>query len=456
VQAVYPGFDSLWVDTAGKTAVDDGTATIEDSDAFQQKMENAYENSKYFSKAHLIYDEDAHIFHFDKHLTSTKGLEPTNYSDIDITPGSKYGSFVSVDKSTSNYIDSEAANCISGGDYSMHHHSTWSVEYLKDIDGRDDVWHIVHEEEVHHDFYPTYYNLVETTVGDVYFLSYDFKVNYGPDVYGGPILYQDGWKSPADDQAATREFIGDMKLGNGWVRKMFKFTITSAGSACLRMSAGYNSNKNDWYVDNIMFEKSNYPTHFTDSNRNSGTIKYELDIPQDDWTIGFWFYHNWNNTILPTSENYTKRMCQAGNYHGKDSWNIMRWHTHTKFNIWIRSTLDSYWDSSPSIVDIDDTAFKWNQIVITKLNGVMKVYLNGILKVERELAVDFENGQEYFYLGDDSASSNNGFFYDELIYIKKTIDEKTIQNWYEMDKPFVDLYPKTNTKRPSNVSITEV
>jgi hypothetical protein len=124
--------------------------------------------------------------------------------------------------------------------------------------------------------------------------------------------------------------------------------------------------------------------------------------------------------------------------------------------MYIRSNLDVSWDIASSIIPIANTAFKWNHVVITKSNGIMKVYIDGSLELERALNVDFSYGQEYFYLGDSHADDDNGFFYDELIFLKKALDDNTIKSWYEMDKPFVDLHPKTNTKRPSNVSITEV
>jgi hypothetical protein len=59
-------------------------------------------------------------------------------------------------------------------------------------------------------------------------------------------------------------------------------------------------------------------------------------------------------------------------------------------------------------------------------------------------------------IDEDKISFKKNNMFDELLINDGPVDEATIQNWYEMDKPFVDLYPKTNTNTPTNVVLTEV
>jgi hypothetical protein len=67
--------------------------------------------------------------------------------------------------------------------------------------------------------------------------------------------------------SATKEFLYDKDIGNGWRKIAHKFTITTAGTPSLRMSTGYKTNLWEVYMDNFQFEKKDNATPFANGTR---------------------------------------------------------------------------------------------------------------------------------------------------------------------------------------------
>lgn len=142
-------------------------------------------------------------------------------------------------------------------------------EFLTNNYGREDVLKATFDYSQNGrsaDFVIRFPGLVSTAVGEEYVFSYDYLLVSGTTIPNNPILYQDGWKTAG---SATKTFLWEKDVGNGWKRRAYKFTITSAGNAYLRFSSGYKSSDFEWRYDNLQFEKKPYATPFYDGSRES-------------------------------------------------------------------------------------------------------------------------------------------------------------------------------------------
>jgi hypothetical protein len=145
----------------------------------------------------------------------------------------------------------------------MYHSDDYSYEFVQNYDNRSHVYKLNHNGSSSGDYYSSV-DLPQTQVGDVYVFSREYKVTVGEDVPNSPTLYQHGWKVGG---SATKEFLYDKDIGNGWRKIAHKFTITTAGTPSLRMSTGYKTNLWEVYMDNFQFEKKDNATPFANGTR---------------------------------------------------------------------------------------------------------------------------------------------------------------------------------------------
>jgi hypothetical protein len=400
VQAVYPGFDSLWVDTAGKTAVDDGTATIEDSDAFQQKMDDAYENSKYFSKAHLIYDEDAHIFHFDKHLTSTKGLEPTNYT-VSLRDDGKHDGAIAVEEGTENLIPNPTREVVS-----------ISNEFVKYVD--------------------------LAPIFDKY--GTEVKYSLSLDLKSADISNKDSIRVYMQSGSGTKYGFINKSVTVSEKYQRFYFddlqpNLNESSSYTTAHLAFYGTYGTGNYpaIKNVQLEIKPYATSFTEGSRDRGILIYNYpEFPaKDKWTISFLYKQL---SVHPTR--YCSVICI-----GEEDDNY----------IWSYDTSENYKDGKwYHFVFKSDGSSVYRWVYDTENKNIVESGTATTLRTTSPFNGIITIGQQLDYSYEANA------LFDEMIFLPYEVDEATIQNWYEMDKPFVDLHPKTNTNTPTNVVLTEV
>jgi hypothetical protein len=153
----------------------------------------------------------------------------------------------------------------------LAHNSFIQSSFLFNVFGRDHVHRIYWDGSESGDWYSRI-TLDPTQVGDVFCFSYDYFVAIGTDIPNNPIFYQDGWKEGGE---ATREFLYDVPTTDGWRRRVYRFTVTTAGTPVLRMSTGYTSNIWEVYLDNYQLEKTYEPNEFFDGkNYYSKVLPY--------------------------------------------------------------------------------------------------------------------------------------------------------------------------------------
>jgi len=444
VQAVYPGFDSLWVDTAGKTAVDDGTATIEDSNAFQQKMENAYENSKYFSKAHLIDDDDAHIFHFDKHLTSTKGLEPEAGYEVTIREDGKHNRGIAVEKGTYNYIpngsfkNGEGITSESGswGEYEIGKISNpiYDSEYvLKQKTG---------EYEIHTE--PSNSLNPSTTYTISCWVAHTKEWDGDDQIFHCRWWNTDG----SNNSMGGNGILIDTLEINGilWEWRYANFTTGELASGRYSWYLGYSAQgTKGWrYLTGIQLEEGENYTSFTEETRANGSLKYNSSaIDTKRGTLNLWIKPH---DYIYSDTSYIDVIDCRTETGGTNNFIILRKNANSSVpdRMFLRS--GASWNYSNVNLPPND----WSMLTWTwDVDGNYNMYFNGT-------NVKTGNYTESDRVPFGYIDIKEFGLMDEVLILKKAVDQTIIQSWYEMDKPFVDLHPKTNTNTPTNVVLTEV
>jgi len=463
VQAVYPGFDSLWVDTAGQAAEDDGTATIEDSYAFQQKMDEAYENSKYFSKAHLIDDEDAHIFHFDKHLTSTKGLEPYTYRDITFNKNrGSLGTGIGMDVSTNNYVSGPESSIASWqsadvgiADFKFrdkavfycsteikggwrHSCSNGDLELAPGNKATTSIW-VKMGEDV--DNFPSWY-----MQGRYYDTDTSSWIHYDPihSYISREVKYYN----------EKMELVSGFKRGE-WIKQVVIIENTHTDNIKLNSNwffLSHSFNYGTIYHSMPQLEKRGFPTSFVNGSRGYSNLEYEVNYGRQG-TLAWWMYATGKDYYGTGTFNFA---VDSGGTGRNDIWTYSSAYEQSD-RVWWYNENSGGWLYNYIDIDPKDLLFcvaRWDMDTDMRYLTVYN-YTQGTYNQTSEAGASALNFGKRLRFGYNSSYNGNNIFL-ETILLNKFVDDNTIKSWYKMDKPFVDLHPKTNTNTPTNVVLTEV
>jgi hypothetical protein len=340
----------------------------------------------------------------------------------------------------------------------MYHSDDYSYEFVEDYDNRDHVYKLNHNGSSSGDWYSSV-NLPQTEVGEEYVFSREYKVTVGTDKPNSPTLYQDGWKTGG---SATKEFLYDIDIGNGWRRIAHKFTINAAGTPTLRMSTGYKTDLWEVYMDNFQYEKKDHSTPFANGIRygrltektpysnhgdtgiaqsfsfsedrfgkeggamsfgpsypSSVDVPYGNGINPDNTSVSMWVKTNTTSgsPIFFASYNGSNQRLYLSIYGGK--WDI--------------GIQGSPWSSSLSQTPVTTD---WTHVLLNMNNGEASLYINGEFSMSKSyssysLASDFRIGR---HRTDSSTYQFDGSMDDVRIY-NRALSETEIQSLYDSYKP---------------------
>lgn len=252
-----------------------------------------------------------------------------------------------------------------------------------------------------------YQSTVECQAGTNYVFSFDYKP-LGRDsstllysAYSAITVYGNGYKVPDASEAASGQTYTTLYLGDGWRRRVFKYTATYTG---------YNYIRTHWYtgtqqgdatlgdvdilIDNIMFEQGTYYSGFTTGTRGVLDCVYDLgpynstiDVTSANFSSSnpAEIYYTASKLIVSdgdhldgwdgcTFEAWVKPNT-SGNYH-----RIFDKNYSTAYNFSISSDNTFYmyhsgdWKGSTVTVDTG----KWNHLVITYDGSYVFFYKNGV------------------------------------------------------------------------------
>ena len=351
------------------------------------------------------------------------------------------------EEATENLIPENMANMSSSWHDTGGVHSSITVSFPKNYEGRKDIMKAVKEGTESHDVYMGKANLYETSIGDVFILSYDVKTVYGNVDWSSPYLYQDGWKLPADNYTANRLYLGEINLGNDWRRKSYKFTIDAAGSCMLRFSSGYKSEPYEMLIDNLQFEKKEKETPFTPNTRTGAIIK-DSSLSQNHGTVALVNSPVWTSGDVSYGAmefGLEDKVLLNNPIEVYNDFTISYWFKPSRSSAYRLFNGSSYTNSIehrnaktirmyPDYINFSNSAVTndWNNLIIVRdSNNICKGFLNG---VESKASVTFSDYLQLKYLGyktdNTSWSAYEGGIDDVRIY-QKAFSDSEIQTLYK-------------------------
>jgi hypothetical protein len=292
VQAIYEGGDSAWQTTGKITVPDDGTPTIVSSTDVDTIADETEQNAKEYFDSRYIKDNDE-LIHFDKHLTSTKGLEPEAGYEVTIREDGKHDGAVAIEESTENL-----SNGISGT-------SGISLTYISDENGwkkysLSGTWNS--------GTYPYCMRLkgVSLKANTAYSTSFYFKTNAQH-------------KFHSEIRSVNYVNMSLVTTGNFSVEKLhndiffvkregfiYPKDTTQSGYLSIRPKENgttFNPNTDFVYFKKVQVEKSIFSTSFTESTRDKGKLNYPINT--DNKTINF-YRKGVTSLVENTNEDFSK------------------------------------------------------------------------------------------------------------------------------------------------------
>ena len=175
---------------------------------------------------------------------------------------------------TENLVPSGQRTCSSNFTRRGYHVEQWFYALETNVFGRVDATKISitptgNNSQPYADWGFTAHKSGGSQVGDVYTVSFDYKVTKNTTVPSLGVVYANGYKSPTSAGAASLSNETHTPLEDGWTRFSETATITTAGNTWWRFGMSSNNNETEVYVDNFQIELNSSRTRFVDGTRGT-------------------------------------------------------------------------------------------------------------------------------------------------------------------------------------------
>ena len=175
---------------------------------------------------------------------------------------------------TENLVPSGQRTCSSNFTRRGYHVEQWFYALETNVFGRADATKISitptgNNSQPYADWGFTAHKSGGSQVGDVYTVSFDYKVTKNTTVPSLGVVYANGYKSPTSAGAASLSNETHTPLEDGWTRFSETATITTAGNTWWRFGMSSNNNETEVYVDNFQIELNSSRTRFVDGTRGT-------------------------------------------------------------------------------------------------------------------------------------------------------------------------------------------
>lgn len=178
-----------------------------------------------------------------------------------------------VENPVTNLVPTGQRACSSNFSRRSSHRETWSYslrsnEFNRNHSTRIEINPSGNNAQPYADWGFYAYKSGGSKVGDVYTVSFDYKVTHNTTTPRLSTAYANGYKSPTSAGAAS---LGTQKyelLDDGWTRYSRTATITTAGNTWWRFHMDSNNVFTRVYVDNFQIEVGSDATPFVDGTRS--------------------------------------------------------------------------------------------------------------------------------------------------------------------------------------------
>jgi hypothetical protein len=177
-------------------------------------------------------------------------------------------------QSTENLAPSGQRTCSSHFTRKSGHRETWSYALETNVLGRKHATKIYinptgNTAQPYADWGFTAHKSGGSEVGDVYAISFDYRVTKGSNTPRITIAYANGYKSPTSSNVGTFGTQVYQSLPDGWTRYKRTITINTAGNTFWRFACDSDNEDTEIYVDNFQVELGDKITRFVDGTRGT-------------------------------------------------------------------------------------------------------------------------------------------------------------------------------------------
>lgn len=177
-------------------------------------------------------------------------------------------------ESTENLAPSGQRTCSSNFTRRGYHVEAWSYALETNVFGRANVAKIYitptgNNNQPYADWGFTAHKSGGSQIGDVYAVSFDYRVTKGSNTPYIGIVYGNGYKSPTSSNIGSFGTQVYEALPDGWTRYKRTVTITEAGNTWFRFTCNSDNEDTEIYVDNFQIELKSKATPFVDGTRGT-------------------------------------------------------------------------------------------------------------------------------------------------------------------------------------------
>lgn len=175
-------------------------------------------------------------------------------------------------KPTTNLVPSGQRTCSSGLQRMSAHVQSYSYESGVEAYGRKDTIKatiVPSTTNPYADYGFQVFKPGGSEVGDVYWVSFEYRMIKGGRDPSGLTAYANGYKNPSSANVATLSNVTVEELPDGWKRWSAKVTLTAAGNTWWRFGQNSNSEHVEFYLDNFQVIHSDVDAPFVDGTRDT-------------------------------------------------------------------------------------------------------------------------------------------------------------------------------------------
>lgn len=421
-----------YTDTAKSSAI--STASADATSKANTAESNAINSAKDYT--HItnqllnIDNTQSTLFHFDKNLCSTNGINPIgNYVATLRQNEGKFGGCVANEEGTTNLFTNPKMETTTG--WIASNSSIFSSESLSPSGSFPDGVN----------------SCIKNTVGTSQTNGYTIQTPvltlntkytcsmwvYIPSSVGLAkatisVWYSNnGWQGLGGVEITERD---------KWVYKTLTFTSNSTYTThIIGVGLANATSGNVSYACKAQLEQKSFATSFVNGTRARGELKYDV-LLNNSYTINFFF-----------------KPLVLNNYSTSMNWVITDNPYSGKFIIWKRVD-ENYYRFRVNGADITFLSTEiigniWSMISIVANETNTKIFLNGVLKGTINSVISLSS----ISIGNTGSETGNNLF-DELFLTNKVLSDSEIQTIYNLQQPFYDANPMVIAPKATSVTIS--
>ena len=368
--------------------------------------------------------EDAQLFHFDRSLISTDGIQPESGAVTTLRPNEgKFGGAVAVEEATTNLItngDVEndtggwTTTTFAGSGNFTHDDSGYNSEKSLKIESTSDSSRLV---------WTT--SNVSLLADTIYTISLRVKVS---NLTSGSIVIA-SFPDYTDRTSSYNKLSNTISADTGgwvWLTNTFTVATGQSGDFGFRLWAEFVNNGCEVWFDRMQLEQKSFATSFVNGSRASGVLDYETPINlQGDGHIHFVVK---SEKAMSDHDEHSQGGLMSV---PADSRSLDMWMLEAGLKFMVKGTsrkILNYQKNTPYTIDIT-----WEN------SGNIRYYVDGNLEWSSDTVTFDGVSTGVFRVGNYANNSfTNSVLFDELLISPTAHTPEVIQAWYNSQAPFYD------------------